>query len=203
MTTASDSFTNTDNVALATHNANWTVNAGAFVIKSNGIVANTSLAGSLARYAGTWAADQWSEVTLQDPTGGGTIGAAVRASTSGAYTGYTADAGKVGADDKLYVSKYVGGTYTDLRTQNLTYSTNDRLRIQVSGSSPATIKIYLNDSQVGTDITDSSSPIASGSPGISGYDNAQNNIGLAWSAEDTGGGATAAIAAYYNMLRNS
>jgi hypothetical protein len=193
MTTASDEFTNTNGTALATHNADWTVLTGTVVIQSNAAVGNTNTAGSLARYAGTWGADQWSAGTMSDPgtNSNGTAGVAVRAAASG-YTAYVAEVGNSGGADVLYVSRYNAGTYADLRTTNpFPISEDDVLKLEVSGTgATVTLKVYLNDVQQGTDITDSSgSRLTSGSPGLSFYDDGQLTSVKSWQGADSAAGS--------------
>lgn len=164
---ASDSWPGADNADIG---ANWEGQTGnsTFQIVSTAVtpaLLNTDAAENYT--AITWPDDQWSEarVTVTGTNSGAGSGVGVRMSAS-AETWYRIVVNKAGSNN-IEIGKIVAGSFSSLAFRSTTWVDGDRLRVSVTGSSTATIKIYQNDVQVGADITDASSPITSGRAGIS------------------------------------
>lgn len=168
MTTRTDDFNRTDG-ALG---SNWTTYVGSgCTIVSNAVRAN----GTGASHGSYWSADsfgadQFCEVTLTSDLiqslSQNYLSLAVRASGSGGTRNlyqFTV------TNDHYYVSKVVNGTGTDIVDAAGTFASGDVIRIEVTGTSTTTIKAFKNGTQVGSDVTDSSSPHTSGAPGFEIY----------------------------------
>ena len=80
------------------------------------------------------------------------------------------------------VAKIVAGSYSSLATRTGTWVDNDVLRVECTGTSTTTIKVFQNGVQLGADITDASSPLQAGSPGICYSSTASAGFVDAWSA---------------------
>lgn len=113
--------------------------------------------------------DQWAQCLIgttsssSDDTGFGVV---VRGATSG--SGYVA---LVNTNNKVSVGKYVTGTYTSLSVISTTVGNGDVLRLEVQGT---TLRVFVNNVQVGTDITDAA--LSSGSPGLARKGSSGNNV---------------------------
>lgn len=144
------------------NSSNWTVTSGTWAY-SNGSCTYTAVDGSgraLAVYTnGTFSNDQKAIATLTSIAGSGSMGLAVRGSTS-ADTAYTLL--QQGASMSLF--KVVAGTGTNLvPTCTATPPLFTVFELDVQGQSPATITVKENGVQV-CSTTDSS--ITSGNPGF-------------------------------------
>jgi hypothetical protein len=105
---ATDAFTGTNGASLAAR-AGWSVNNGAFQINTNSLCANSAANECGGRWTSdTFANDQYAQGVITANSGSGTVGPAVRISTSGAasYYGYYTDNGV----SQLF--KMVAGTWT-------------------------------------------------------------------------------------------
>src|SRR5678815_3855455 len=119
----------------------------------------------------TFPDDQWARCIWD---GGGSdsgdnigIGLILRGSAA-ATTCYTC---LLNSTSDVWVGKYVAGTYTPLGNTQLSFSVGDELWFEVVGTK---LRVYKNDVQVGTDITDTS--IASGAPGAMRKSSSSNHI---------------------------
>lgn len=157
---ATDSFTNTNGTELLTHSANW--NAGNmlssdFVIDSNAVRTpfnrNISL---FAYYSGTFSDDQYAEATItQVGSADQFMGVCVRASAGNGYV--------VRFDsDELFLEKHVAYGYTLIANVANALSTNDVIRLEVSGTT-LTVKANSNPIYSTTDAS-----LSSGAPGVAG-----------------------------------
>jgi endonuclease/exonuclease/phosphatase family metal-dependent hydrolase len=162
-----ETFTNSDGVALATHNASWTVNAGNFAINTNSVYANGAGNGySMAIWnQSSFSNDQYAEITLPALTSGGYIGVVVRGQ-SGSFSGYIVVADSVGSS----VLRCDAGTCT-LLTSGGVFSQGDTLRLEASGTS---ITLKKNGSVL-AGVTDAT--YSSGRPGLAGYSNVTGSRG--------------------------
>lgn len=160
MPTVSDSFTNTNGTALASHNANWTVHNGVFTIQGNECEQNNPGGDSWATYAGTFANDQYAEATVSATLANGAFsGLVVRCNTSGTKTYYA-----INWDiDSTFFYEYVAGTYTQYGAPGAPFSAGDLIRLEIIGTA---LKVYQNGSVYASQTT---SAIASGSPGLTGF----------------------------------
>jgi hypothetical protein len=152
------------------------------------------------RNSGTYANDQYAEVTVVDGTGmtaDVNVGVGPSVRNSGEWNGYfltvTADA--------IRINKFVEGVgpTLDLDTAAITLAVGDRIRIEVEGT---TIRGYQND-VLKVEVTDSSH--ASGRPGVAGRieadEGALSNTDVDdWEGGDLGGagGGIASTEAFGN-----
>ncbi len=176
--TLPETFTDTNGVALATHNSSWATVVGNFAINTNAVYSNSADADTLARWgAGSFNANQFAEITIKAVTSGAGIGVAVRINGNNAYSAYTDSQAS-----KIY--EWTNGSANLLYT-GAAYTVNDVLRLEVTGTS---ITLKKNGTTL-TTVTDSS--ISTGSPGLSGFSNNSLTRGDDWTAgsfSDTGGG---------------
>lgn len=162
-TLASDEF-NRGTVGLG---ARWTEYRGLFNLRinSNQVDANSPGFDGDVVYIGTsFPADQWAQCTLKNlnvPALGEGYGLAIRAdaATHFGYRVVVSDPG--GAGDNIEIASFTP-TYTLIATRR--YSpvvSGDVLRVEMEGT---TMRVYINDVQLGADITNSA--ISSGAPGM-------------------------------------
>jgi hypothetical protein len=157
---ATDAFTNTDGVALSTHNANWTYDGGSFAISSNTAIPSTA-GFDFARWTGdTFAADQYSQGVAGALLGSNHMGLAVRMNTSGGLNSYFA----IWTSGGTTLRKNVAGNVNTLATVATNPSAGDVMRIEVSGTS---VVLKKNGVAFLGPVTDSN--IATGTPGLAGY----------------------------------
>jgi hypothetical protein len=162
-----DSFTAANDTALSTYDSGWTTAAGTPQIQSNKLQPNGGSGCKAYRNTGTYSNDQYAQgLIVNNLTSAQYPGLSVRASGDDAtYTAYSFS----GNTTTYYISKNVNSeSGSDLTSGSWSPSVGDEIRLEVTGSSPAVIALYLNDSLV-DDYSDASSPIASGRPGISWY----------------------------------
>lgn len=165
----------------------WTVSEGgatAFTYQTTPTNQITASAGGATRDVIWWSADSFSadhyaKVTVSVSGGAGYIGPAVRVVASGTNYHYLCGTG--------IVYKDVASSTSNLSTGHATCVDNDVVELDATGSSPTTLKLFINGVQDGADITDSSSPITSGSPGVGGY-NSTGNAVTHFVADNLGGG---------------
>lgn len=164
--------------SLANYSSRWAVLEGGFEVRSGvGRVEGTTASYNTARWtAGTFNADQYSIATVEYAAGVIFCGPAVRCQ-SGANTSYHCETDGEGT---VYVSKCLAGSQSTLATRSQNFDSGDRLKLEVSGvGATVTLRVYRataaapnSFTQLGADITDSSSPITTaGSPGIFAYTN--------------------------------
>lgn len=119
--------------------------------------------------SGSFSDDQYAKITLQAfsfQTNAYRVGVIVRCSAdtntaADYYSAWVADNAANGSTKTLTVEKRVNGTKSTLLTHTSTTWTNgDTLSLEVEGT---TLRVYKNDVQVGSDITDSS--LSTGKPG--------------------------------------
>lgn len=177
---ATDSFTASDGTALTTYSANWTLNSGNFDIQSNSLRSNTGGTETAAHWdADAFNADQYAQcVASVLDTGSGRVGVAVRCNTGGTANYY----GAYWSSASCEVFKVVSGVFTQLGAAFSAPSTNDVVRLEVSGT---TLTLKYNGSSQGTR-TDSD--LASGAAGVSGYDSGNNGRIDSWEGGNLGGG---------------
>jgi hypothetical protein len=149
--------------------ANWTQQNtdGTFTLVTNA-AQPTSFGGDAANNynAITWPDDQYSQakVTVAGGTGDAGLGVACRMAT-GARTYYFAVVNKA-ASNNVSICKFVAGTFTLIASRTITWVDGDVLKLQVTGAGPVTLEVFQNGTQLGADISDSTSTIASGRAGI-------------------------------------
>lgn len=170
MTVVTDSFDRADDLDLG---ADWTQigSSGSFKIVSNTITpANIGTGTGEVWTSDSFADDQYSQAALSEVTGstssGVGTGVCVRGTTA-AKTLYRAVVAGAGANN-IEVTKWVAGASTSLGFLTQTFSTNDVLRVEVTGQDAAIVlKVFRNGTQIGSDVADASgSHINSGSPGV-------------------------------------
>jgi len=165
---ATDAFTAANGTALATYNASWTVNAGAWDIQSNSVHPNSAAAHITAHWnADTFTNDQYAQMTV---TGVGTyIAVAVRVAVS-ADTGYSFRAEAA----TIYIQRKLAGVLATLRSVAYSTQVNDVLRLEVVGESltakvNGVVKLSVSDTNIG-----------SGFAGIMGFSNTAGILGDNW-----------------------
>ncbi len=115
----------------------------------------------------TWASNQYAQakITVTGTTAGSGPGLIVRAGTGSpnwSYYRITICKNATICD----IAKVTVGTYGNIGTRTGTWVDGDVLRVEATGTTTVTLKIFQNGSQLGADITDSSSALQAGVPGI-------------------------------------
>lgn len=155
--------------------SNWTGAIHGFQIVSNATTGDTNGANNLVFWnADTFNADQKSEVTVTAIGNG--QGPAVRCNATGGGNGYIVYA--AGTVIQLY--EFTNGTATLVHDYSSSIAAGDVLRIEAEGT---TIRVYKNNVQVGTDITDSTH--ATGSAGL--YSGSDTGSMDDWTGDNLGG----------------
>lgn len=161
----SDNFNRADSADLGTQ---WDPYAGWNALQIVGNRARTQAVGGPegleSNNAQTLAADQWAEavVFLAGSAGANFVGAVVRAAAPETQTMYLAVAAPDAASSSIY--KWVAGVFTNLAVASQGYVSNDRVSIEVEGTS---LRMFRNDTQVAS-VTDTSIS-GSGRAGIEVY----------------------------------
>lgn len=155
MATYSDDFEAGDTYPSNDIGANWTIFDGNLSIFQGQVVGNSI--GFALYSAGTFAADQYSEVTLSFSAGGQT--ALVRAAGGDYYYGII----QTGVST-YSITKVVGGSSTTLASGSGTAAVGDVLRLEISGSA---ITLKNNGSTIDS-VSDSS--LTSGKAGLGSTD---------------------------------
>jgi hypothetical protein len=187
----------TDDFNRASLGGNWTIMGGNFTIEESTWVephCPTDIGG--CRYsAGTFANDQYSEITVKGVLAFQGIGPLVRA--NGAANNFYCAYSNSGT---TAIRKITSGSSSQLATTSATLAAGDVLRIEVTGSSPAALVVKINGTSVLT-YDDSSSPFTSGEAGMSGYGESFSQGIDAWAGGDIGGAAASGKGYnYYGQL---
>lgn len=172
---ASDSFTNSNNVALTTHNANWSlVTDDDFgIIYGNGVGYSQWSAGSYS-YSGS--NGDSSQVVVKGGFGN-RIAPCVRMGSSTSGYGVTFSSMSGSNWTAIFLLKD-GSWNADIASGTWATDSDHTVRIVASGtSSPVTLTAYVNGVSVGSAI-DSSSPYTSGLSGLLLIGGADNNVTL-------------------------
>lgn len=178
---ATETFTNSNGVALTTHSASWTNNAGTFAINSNAVYATDAGQDCAAHWnADTFANDQYAQGVIV-ALGSTYIGVSVRCHAS-ANTHY----GFEGNATDSYFYKYVNGSYTQLGSTGGNFTNGQTLRIEASGT---TITPKINGSTISPPGAQTDSSISSGYAGIAGSGNNAVSRLDTWEGGNIGGGA--------------
>lgn len=177
---ATDNF-NTADDGLS---ANWTLISGhVFRVYSFSVTPGEAAQVEFAFWnADTFTANQYSQLVVAAVGAGGTaVGPAVRIAAA-TKTGYI-----VHWDDTVItLYRAVADVYTPLGTSTAP-SVSDLIYVEANGTQ---ITVKKNGGTIIGPVTDAI--IATGQPGISGYDNGNLNRGDDWEGGDLGGGAAAA-----------
>lgn len=180
---ASDAFNRTNETPLASPWVTGTSDGG-FNLTSNVVVPVDTGSDSSAYYSGpTWTTNQYAQVniTITATGGNGTgCGLSLRHSTS-ARTYYRAVITN-DTSNNLEVGRMSAGSFTSLALRTATFASGNTFRIEVTGSSTTTIKVFINGSQSGADITDSTSPITASDPAGLAYSSTETCSMDNWSA---------------------
>jgi len=115
----------------------------------------------------TWASNQYAQVkiTVTGTTAGSGPGVIVRAGSGAPNWSYYRIAICKNATI-CDIGKSTVGTYSNLGTRTGTWVDGDTLRVEATGTTTVTIKVFQNGVQLGADITDSSSALQAGVPGL-------------------------------------
>lgn len=110
--------------------------------------------------ADTYNAEHWAECTITTADDGGP---AVRCSASGCYY-FT---GTSGASKNCAVWRYkTGGNWLQIGSSfSVTFTSSTVIRLEATGTTTTTLKVYADGTLKAT-VTDSSSPLTSGSAGL-------------------------------------
>jgi len=156
---ATDNFNRADANPIG---GNWTTcsDVEALKIATNQVRSSGFSDGGAYWNADSFAADHWSECKIIAASNDG--GPAVRCSSSGFYYCTPVSGGTI------YRYK-TGGNWVTLGTSKFTAANGDVLRLQATGTSTTTLKVYVNGTLVAT-VTDSSSPLTSGAAGLECYE---------------------------------
>jgi hypothetical protein len=209
---ATDNFTGTNGTTLYTHDNKWTDSAGNVTAENTDAEINSNQ----LRPAGEWVigGGYYNNSQSADPQ----MSQFVVKGTAAARV-YRYIAVRMGASTNGYAVRYSessGSNYTTLEvlkdgswigtisSRTDAYANDITLKIEASGTSTTTIKVYINGTQAGSDITDSSSPITTGYPGfIIMGDGTQLNIIDDWTDGVAAGGASPVplFDYYFNNMR--
>jgi hypothetical protein len=170
---ATDAFTAASDAALQTYSSNWTINMGGFNVSaaSDYVQSDTGDYSAAHWNADTFSADQYAQVKVSlRATSSDWVGPAVRAAASGG-TFYGVFASTNYGDPQVFLSKLVSGSVTDLASVGLTLTAGDVIRLEVTGTAPATLTVKRNGTAITglTSISDSSSPLTAGYAGFCCY----------------------------------
>ncbi len=163
----------------------WTVSAGG----SGSWIRNLSLAGANPSAGGashdvvfwnvdSFTSDQKSSVTVNLGGGNAYVGPAVRADASGNSYGFLCGTGTI--------YKQTAGSPGTLQSGFSNCANNDVVRLEATGTSTTTLKLFINNVQNGSNVSDSSSPFTTGSAGMYGYGSSDQV--LSWTGDNIGGG---------------
>lgn len=182
---ATDTFTAADGTALTTYSASWTLNDGNFAINTNSVHSNAATVETGAHWnADTFNDNQYALGTIV-AIGANPMGVAVRAhATAATWYGFYSDTGG------SYLHKNVAGVWTQLGSTGAAFSVNDIIRIEVSG---ATVTPMRNGATISPPGAQTDSAIASGSAGITGYNNSTSSRVDGWEGGNLAGGATSIL----------
>ncbi len=168
---ASDSFTGVDGTLLTAHDSNWqqmkTVLISNLTLVSNKVQVSSYGIGA-ARWAGSTSDISeaiMKSATTQPPYSSLSKRVVVRSSSSS--EGYAAYLLTLSGNNYTRLTLQKNGSYlADLSTTlSIPSGTDYKMKITAAGTSTVAIKVYINDTLIGT-YNDSSSPITSGNPGI-------------------------------------
>ena len=145
---------------------------------------------SMAVYTGIgWTANQYAYTTVVSATTSARVLAVLLRGTSASRTDYECQIhGPLGASTPLYIYRVNSGAATLLASTTATVASTDVMRCEATGTTPTTIKQYINGVER-LSFSDGT-PIASGSPGLMVYSNgATSDTQIdTWGAGNTGGG---------------
>ena len=175
-----ESFTDTDGVALATHSGAWTVQNGNFDIKSNALTVNNGAAAFNYAHRNDFTPTdiQYAKARIVAVSGESYIGVSVRAAVA-AQTSYN----YYSNNGTRYFFKTVAEAITIFGSSG-PFAANDVIELRAIGDQ---ITPYLNgviDSAVGGTVTDAS--ITSGRVGVAAF---QSTVGTATQLDDWEGGS--------------
>lgn len=154
---AYDSFTRADASTLGT---DWTNVHGTAGITSNTAAEFGSTLAYTMYSADAFNADQWAQITVAAVATSNSFGPCVRLATTGGGQGYCLIANSVSSN----IYKVSGATtFTSLEVIG-SAGVGDILKLQIEGTSPATLTAYKNGAAWGTPVTDST--YATGQPGM-------------------------------------
>lgn len=164
--TVSDDFNRANETPLA---GNWVQDIGArFNLSSNTVILSSFTVDAVAIW-NPWASgnDQYSQIDLTvvgTAAGSGPGVFARHDAVAQTVTGYRF---VIDASGNYEYLKFVAGASSGSVTGTVSYVAGQKIGISATGSSPTTIKLWYNGIQIGANITDNSSPITTGIPGIS------------------------------------
>jgi hypothetical protein len=190
-------FTVSDNVNLASVDSNWTNQdgvAGYVGVLSNRIYSAYGATSDAHWYSGFFSNDQYATIKLivtatdtSDKIGVSVRNNAASYAARSMYRAYWWDPAGGGTNGSVVVEKIVsGGAPSTLATiSSINAVTNDTLTLEcVTSGSDAVLRVYLNSTQIDSGITDSSSPLTSGRPGIVAHGGSNAVFGDDWVGGD-------------------
>jgi len=168
--TVSDDFNRANQIPIAGNWTNGTSTAVRMQILSNTAQPEFFNSQDADCFYSAWVSgdNQFSqvEVTVTGTSAGAGLGPVVRRiTTAGTKTYYRL---VVDASGNYDLQKFIAGANTALRSGTVSYIAGQKLGLSATGGATTTLKIWYNNVQIGTDVTDSSSPLLTGDPGI-GY----------------------------------
>jgi hypothetical protein len=197
----------TDDTNIADVDSNWTAQDGVsgYVGVASEEVYSAFAADSDACWAGagTFSNDQYAtiKVIVNSNDTNEKIGVSVRnngaaLASRSLYRAYYTDPAGGGSDGRVVVEKIVsGGSPTNLATISGNFVTSDTLTLEVvTSGSDAVLRVYKNSTQIDSGITDSSSPLASGKPGLFARGGSTGIRGDDWVGGDVTSGSGGALA---------
>ena len=189
-----DSFPGGNETPIA---GNWNSGAGGWGnvnLVSNAVQAGTTDTDVMAKYnAGSFSNDQYSQAKIVTfSTGTGYVGVSVRAQSDTDGSCYVLYAQNVNNRFEIAKQNASGASVstTTLATITATPAVNDIIKLEATGTNPTTLKAYQNGTQIGSNVTDSSSPYNNGRPGVAFYSSTVANHRLDdWEGGDVGAAA--------------
>jgi hypothetical protein len=163
--TVSDNFNRANQSPIA---GNCSTGGGQMQISSNTVIPVTAPSDCDCFYSAWVSGDnQFSqaEITATGTAAGNGPGVLVRRITTvGTKTYYRTVLDESG---NYELAKFDAGAFTSLRTGTVSYVAGQKLGLSATGGATTTLKIWYNNVQIGTNVTDSSSPLLTGDPGLS------------------------------------
>lgn len=190
--TGPDAFTGANGTELHTYNSGWTLQTtDVGEIQSN--TATMRAAGTESAYKwdgdGAFTADQYAQAVYATVGNYGGVTVRMTGTSTATLNGYIA----LFDGSTIDLQTITNGTRANLQGgMTGTVANGDTVKLEIIGTSPCNIKVFVNTVQIGTTVTEGTATFSSGQPGLYFLANA-NSLHLdLWTADTipSGGGAT-------------
>lgn len=167
----SDSFTNTNDTPLATHNSNWASASATYLVTALEITSNAATGTTTYANGGAYHTASTSDISqivfkaLTNTTQ--TVNKAVGVRMDGTSLGYNVLPTSLSGGNwtALIIKKNTTGLGTACTGLSISAGTDHTIKIKAEGTATVTVTVYVDGTQQ-CQRTDSSSTIASGHPGF-------------------------------------